>query len=101
MTALFFKLFAVTDSENDIERLELKVNLLILISVIQAVVLTLWFLGTMLVPSSGKVVTGVLALAGFLFLFRKRIPAWSAAALRMVVQRFTGDNDQNGDAKIK
>ncbi len=101
MTYLF-KLFAVTDSENDdIDRLELKINFLILISAIQAIVLTFWILGTMLLPSSGTIVIALLALGGFLFLFRKRIPGWSATIFRMIVNRVSGDQNQSGDSTIK
>ena len=102
MMNYFFKLLAVTDSENDdIERLELKINFLILISTIQAIVLTFWILGTMLLPSSGTIVIALLALGGFLFLFRKRIPAWSGSIFRMIVSRFSGEKDQSGDTNIK
>jgi len=100
MTYLF-KMFAVTDSENDIERLELKVNFLILISAIQALVLTFWILSVMLLPSSGTVVIALLALGGFLFLFRKSIPSWSGNIFRMIVKRFSGDKDKSGDTNIK
>lgn len=102
MMNYFFKLLAVTDSENDdIERLELKINFLILISAIQAIVLTFWILGTMLLPSSGTIVIALLALGGFLFLFRKRIPAWSGSIFRMIVRRFSGEKEQSGDTNIK
>jgi hypothetical protein len=96
------KLFAVTDSENDdIDRLELKINFLILISAIQAIVLTFWILGTMLLPSSGTIVIALLAVGGFLFLFRKRIPAWSGGIFRMIVNRLSGEKNQSRDASIK
>ena len=102
MMNYFFKLLAVTDSENDdIERLELKINFLILIFAIQAIVLTFWILGTMLLPSSGTIVIALLALGGFLFLFRKRIPAWSGSIFRMIVRRFSGEKEQSGDTNIK
>ena len=102
MMNYFFKLLAVTDSENDdIERLELKINFLILISAIQAIVLTFWILGTMLLPSSGTIVIALLALGGFLFLFRKRIPAWSGSIFRMIVRRFSGEKEPSGDTNIK
>lgn len=101
MTYLF-KFFAVADSENDdIERLELKINFLILISAIQAIVLTFWILGTMLLPSSGTIVIAVLAVGGFLFLFRKRIPTWAGIIFRMIVKRFSGDKNQSGGNVIK
>ena len=102
MMTFLFKLFAVNDSENDdIERLELKINFLILISAIQAIILTFWILGTMLLPSSGTVVIALLAFGGFLFLFRKRLPSWSANIFRMIVKRFSGTQDQSGDTNIK
>ena len=102
MVTYLFKLFTVTDSENDdIERLELKINFLILISAIQAIVLTFWMLGTMLLPSSGTIVIALLAVGGFIFLFRKRIPAWSGSIFRMMVSRFSGEKDKSGDTNIK
>lgn len=102
MMTYLFKLFAVKDSENDdIERLELKINFLILISAIQAIVLAFWILGTMLLPSSGTIVIALLAAGGFLFLFRKRIPAWSGSIFRMIVNRFSGEKEKSGDANIK
>ncbi len=101
MMKYLFKLFAVTDSENDdIERLELKINFLILISAIQALVLTFWILTSML-PSTGTIVIGLLALGGFLFLFRKHIPAWSVGVFRMIFRLASGEKDQGGDASIK
>ena len=101
MMKYLFKLFAVTDSENDdIERLELKINFLILISAIQALVLTFWILTSML-PSTGTIVIGLLALGGFLFLFRKHIPAWAVGVFRMIVNRASGEKDQDGDASMK
>jgi hypothetical protein len=102
MTTFLFKLFAVTDSENDdIERLELKINLLILISAIQAIVLTFWILGSMLLPSSGTIVIGLLAVGGFLYFFRKRIPSWSGSIFRTIAKRFNNEEEQSGDANIR
>lgn len=101
MMTYLFKLFAVKDSENDdIERLELKINFLILISAIQALVLTFWIFTSML-PSTGTIVIGLLAIGGFLFLFRKHIPTWFVSAFRMVVDRVSGEKDQSGDTSIR
>jgi hypothetical protein len=55
----------------------------------------------MLLPSSGTIVIPLLAVGGFLFLFRKRIPAWSGSIFRMIVNRLSGEKNQSRDASIK
>lgn len=101
MMTYLFKLFAVKDSENDdIERLELKINFLILISAIQALVLTFWILASML-PSTGTIVIGLMTIGGFLFLFRKHIPASAISVFRMIANRVSGEKDLSGDTSIK
>ena len=92
----FFKKKRVTDSDEDIRRLEMKVNVLLGISAVQGVALTLWILSSLLVPSTGTILILLLAVGAAGYFFRDRIPSISANLFRFFVRRMAGAHETQG-----
>ena len=92
----FFKKKSVTSSDEDIQRLEMKVNVLLGISAVQGVALTLWIVSSLLVPSMSTVFIVLLAIAAAAYVFRNRLPSLSANVFRFFVRRMSGDQNAQG-----
>ena len=97
----FFKKPIVTDPKTDIQRLEFKVNLLLGISAAQAILLGLWFLSSLMMPSWGAIILGLLSLGGFIAVFRGQIPGWLGMLFRWFVGRLRRQPHQSTESSIK
>ena len=101
----FFKKKRVTDSDEDIRRLEMKVNVLLGISAVQGVALTLWIVSSLLVPSTPTILILLLAAGAAAYYFRNRLPSISASLFRFFVRRMSGDqnvqNAKTGERNIR
>jgi hypothetical protein len=97
----FFKKIFVTDPEIQMQRLEMKVNALMVICVVQALMVAALLFAEMFIPSTFTMLVLLVIVGGGLYLFRQQLPSVIRSVLRLLNRRDQPGDGESGDTKFR